>query len=639
MSSSIRARNTLAVLALAGALDSAVMAQAPASAGSTTPSAAPLPDGFAPRAFQVLGNPLLEVRDPLDRGLAAELGYAPYWRTVRGTPRPLLLGRAEPGEWKELRAPDAPAARGVWLADGAQIAQGAALYAPLARELVLDVAVTGRARIEVVDGAGKRFARDVDAPAGAPAVRITGAEIAAEFGAAPLPRLTVLVAGAGARVERIELRAALPAPDAAALLREIESELAWFFATWSERALDSVGPRATAFWARDFDAETGATLALLPKSPVLDAYWQQLLDAWEADPRPEWGALLERHFADLLELGLHPATGLPRAWNAERDEPFDDGTLEVHVYMRHLLELAERGPQSLRKRALGAALRIGELVLARGVLPDGSIAAAYRSFDGAPSTDTVPIRRLDVPAQLARLSAQSTDARFGNAAREALFALEFAHHWPGTWDHIDPGFDDNFGHYGERAVAAARALPSVAAFQEFAVTGYLRYGPLLTQALRFGGNIAADQTRCWWILRELAVLDPGLRDVTRVLLLEAARNHFHGQQGAAGAWLDVTIQGFEPISNLPVGDTSGVPQNLLGGLAHVYEREPDLAAPELRAMFAAVMLSTRAQYKQQYGYVSGTRRSEGRGATNSAAATLRYTSGLVAMLRRLKGLD
>lgn len=619
-----RARNRLAALVLA--------------CGSAAAQAAP-PQGFAPRSFQVLGNPRLRAGDALDRGLAAERGQLPYWRTTRGTPLPLLEGRAEPGAWAELRARDAPAAVGLWLADGAQVAQGAALYAPLAAELVLELTLSGRARIELADGAGKRFTRDVELAAGAPPVRITGAEIAQELGAAPLPRLQVLVSGAGARVERIELRGALPAPDEADLLRDIEGELAWFFSTWSERALDIGGPRATAFWARDFDAVSGATLALLPKSPVLDAFWQQLLDAWEADPRPEWGALLERHVADLLELGLHPSTGLPRAWNAERDEPLDDGVLEVHLYMRHLLELAERGPAAYRKRALGAALRIGEHVLARGVLPDGSIAAAYRTADGAPSTDTVPIRRLDVPAQLARLSAATTDARFGEAAREALFALEFAHHWPGTWDRIDPGFDDNFGHYGERAVAAARALPSVAAFRAFALSGYLRYGPLLTQALRFGGNIAADQTRCWWILRELAVLEPGLRDATRLLLLEAARNHFAGQQGAAGAWLDVTIQGFEPISNLPVGDTSGVPQNLLVGLAHVYERSPDLAAGELRAMFAAVMLSTRAQYKAEYGYISGARRAQGRDASNSAAGTLRYTSGLVAMLRRLKGLD
>jgi hypothetical protein len=607
-------------------------------ATATTAAQTALPDGFVPRAIQLLGNPRLEVRDPLDRGLAAELGRVPHWRTTRGSPRPLLEGRAEPGEWKDVRAPDAPAVSGIWLADGAQIAQSAALYAPLAGELVLEVAVTGRARIEVVDGNDKRYARDLEVAAGEPAVRITGAEIAASIGAAPLPRLSVLIAGAGARVGQVELRCATPAPSEAALLREIETELAWFFTTWSERALDTLGPRATAFWARDFDAVSGATIAPLPKSPVLDAYWQQLLDAWEADPRPEWGALLERHVADLLELGLHPATGLPRAWNAERDEPIDDGTVEVHVYMRHLLELAERGPTAFRTRALDAALRIGEHVLARGVLPDGSIAAAYRSSDGAPSTDTVPIRRLDVPAQLARLSARSADMRFAAAAREALFALEFAHHWPGTWDRIDPGFDDNFGHYGERAVAAARALPSAAEFRAFALSGSQRYGPLLAQALRFGGNVAADQTRCWWILRELAVLEPGLSDATRLLLLEAARNHFQGQQGAAGAWLDVTIQGFEPISNLPVGDTSGVPQNLLVGLAHVYEREPDLAAGELRAMFAAVMLSTRAQYKEQYGYVTGARRAEGRGAQNSASATLRYTSGLVAMLRRLKGI-
>jgi hypothetical protein len=614
---------------------------APPAALPAAQSAA-LPDGFAPQRFQLLGNPRLELREPADRALAAARGHVPYWKVVRGAPRPLYEGRAEPGEWKELADPAGPVVVGLWLASGAQVAQGASLYAPYAGELSLELRVSGRARVELVDGAGKRFTRDIEAGSGAASdaqtLKIDGAELVAAFGGAPLPRLTLLLSGADARIEHVELRAPLPAPDEAALRVAIVAELDAFFATWSERALDSLGPRPTAFAAIDFDALTGARIATLPKSPVLDAFWEQLLDAWEAEPRPAWSALLERYLADFFELGLHPESGLPRTWNAERDEPIDDGTLEIHRHLRFLLELAERGPNSVRKRALGAALRIGVHVLARGVLPDGSIAAAYRSSDGAPSTDTVPIRRLDVPAQLARLSAKSHDERFGAAARDALFTLEYAHHWPGTWDHIDPGFDDNYGHYGERAVAMAEALPGEPAFRAFALSGYLRYGPLLGQALRYGGNVAADQTRCWRILRQLAELEPGLRDATRILLLEAARNHFQGQQGAGGAWLDLTIQGFDPVS-LPVGDTGGVPQNLLSGLAHVYEREPDPAAGELRAMYAAVWLSTRAQYKAPFGYVTGVRRNEGRGAENSASATLRLTSGLVAMLRRLEGLE
>ena len=35
----------------------------------------------------------------------------------------------------------------------------------------------------------------------------------------------------------------------------------------------------------------------------------------------------------------------------------------------------------------------------------------------------------------------------------------------------------------------------------------------------------------------------------------------------AGTWLDVTIVGFDPATNLPVGDVIGLPQNLLAGMA------------------------------------------------------------------------
>lgn len=606
-------------------------------AGFASAQAEP-PRGFARREVQVLGNPALELLAPTDRELSAQRRQLPYWKLLNGTTRPWLDGAKSPGEWAALLDPSAPRVVGLWLEGGAQIAQSAAAYAPFAAELSIRVRLSGRARIEVIDGNGRRFARDFDQAGEPETAVIRGAELVAAFGAPVLPRLQLRISGAGARIEEVELFVPLPAPDEAELLAEIESELGWFIATWSERALDTLGERKTAFAARDFDAVSGAPLAVLARSPVLDSFWQQLLDAWEADPRPEWSALLERYLADLFELGLQPGNGLPRAWDPERDVPVDDLTLEIHAHLRFLCELAERGPQAFRARAREAALKIGELVLALGVLPDGAVAAAYRSSDGRPSTDTVPIRRLDLPAMLARLGALSGDERYVSAARDALFALEFAHHWPGTWDRIDPGFDDNFGHYGERAAAAAHALPAEHSFRAFALSGHARYAPLLALALRFGGNVAADQVRCWRIFRELGELVPALREPNRALIVEAARNHFRGQQGASGAWLDLTMQGFDPVA-LPVGDTGGVPQNLLAGLAHAYEREPDAHAAELRAMFTAVMLSTRAQYRAEYGYVSGARRNEGRGAANSASATLRYTSGLVAMLRRLKGLD
>ena len=52
--------------------------------------------------------------------------------------------------------------------------------------------------------------------------------------------------------------------------------------------------------------------------------------------------------------------------------------MEIGQPLRFLLDLAERGPTSLRHRALEAAARIGEQVVLRGVMPDGVVAPVYR---------------------------------------------------------------------------------------------------------------------------------------------------------------------------------------------------------------------------------------------------------------------
>ena len=141
-------------------------------------------------------------------------------------------------------------------------------------------------------------------------------------------------------------------------------------------------------------------------------------------------------------------------------------------------------------------------------------------------------------------------------ARDAFAQFEFTHFWPGTWDAIDPGFDDNYGHYGARAVEAWKAHPDEAAFRNVAEGGARHYMPLWRDALQLGGNIAADQVRCWKILREVAALEPSLQDKVADLLHLAARNHYRGQQYADGTWGDVTIYHFDPKAHLEVGDVS-----------------------------------------------------------------------------------
>jgi hypothetical protein len=391
-----------------------------------------------------------------------------------------------------------------WLAldPGAVARQPFAAYAPTAAGLVVAGRVRGAGRVTIVDGQGGRATFEVGDAGDADAFEVRGEQIAGLLGRPIVPRFELELAARGdATVEwtALEARVPLPLVERAELRAEIASILGWILDTWTERAADVEG-RATAFLSAQFDAVTGERLAAIPGGLLpLQIF---LAEALESHADPKWSGMLDGFLADYLELGLHGTTGLPRRWDGTRDVPLDATYVQIAPDLSFLIGIAERGPEAWRARARAAAARIGETVLDHGVLPDGSVAAEYRPADAAISTNVPPLRRLDVPCQLARLAALLGDERYLRAARGAVLELEYTHAWPGTWDEIDPGFDDDFGLYGARAVEMLRVRPGERAFRDLFESGWRRYAPLWRDSTRFGGTVAADQVRCWALLAD-----------------------------------------------------------------------------------------------------------------------------------------
>lgn len=466
---------------------------------------------------------------------------------------------------------------------------------------------------------------------------------ATQLGGNVRPRVRIQLNGAtdaGAPLRsywsRLEVLAPLPCPSEEALRAEVSALLVRFFDTLSAACLDDQGPRPTPFLTFDFDADTGARL-LPPFAQTGYQTWNELLlRAWRAAPSPEWEAELVRFVEAYLELCLHPETGLERRWDPVRDAPVDGEPVEIRRGLAFLLDLYDGGPEALRPRALAAAERMGRTILARGVLPDGEVAASYRPSDGEPFFGVAQLRRLDVPAELARLAARTQDAelaaRARHAAEEAVLTLAYDHFWPGSWASIDPGFDDNYGHYGARATAMWAAHPGDEVFSALALSGFRRYAPLWLDATRYGGNVATDQVRCWEIALDIAALAPENGSEVARLLDAAAHAHFQGEQLPGGAWIDTTVRAFAPAF-LPVGDTGGVPQNLLEGLALVYgARDLGLATDAARARYAAVLRTTVAEFGRAHGFAGQRHAPAG---VPGYQASLMVTVGLVRMLEAL----
>lgn len=567
-----------------------------------------------------------EVRsfDLLDNGdfaedIAAKKGIdrVAWWRTSSG--RSQLERQAEtpclrtgPGEWAS---------------------QPIAAHAPLASGIVIRGECRGEGRLQVVEGDGTRTVFEVGGT-GWSGFEISLAELEREV----VPRLEIRLSPGEETAwwRGLSVDVPLPAPSVEELRQGIIAELDWIFRTWEEHGGDSHGTRDTAFISNFFDVLTGEPTNVLPGGHNIftDLVLRSALAAPEV---PGWSERASTAVADVLELGFHPGTGLPRSWDCFQDQPLDSGFVEVATHLGFLLDVAEEGPEELRDRARLLAVRAGETVLARGLLPDGEVCAKLRSSDGEPNSGYSQLRRLDLPAQLARLSAMTGREDFLLAALEGIAALEYTHAWAGSWEAIDPGFDDNYGHYGARSLTAWRAAPEAEPFRRLTLSGVDFYSPLWANALRHGGNVAADQVRCWEIFGDVAELAPDRRGAISSLLRAAMRSHLKGMQLGDGTWVDVTIFDFEPKLGLQVGDTLGVPQNLLSGLARLHD--PELAGvpggvrlEEVRSAFAAVLLTTRGAFRREFGYLPGRFEQAG---TNESVASLRLAVGLVGMLERL----
>ncbi|MEM7310010.1 MAG: hypothetical protein AAF682_25265 [Planctomycetota bacterium] len=559
-----------------------------------------------------------------------DVGGAPWWT-------PLGAG----GEVVDVEGRPELLLRG----DAAGVVQPVAVYAPWIGRVVLRGQVRGRGSLTVYCGGTATHEFDGD-PARLQDFEVVMAE-ATQLQGKLRPRLRVQLSGesdfgapASSWWSALEVLAPLPCPSEPALREEVFGLFSAYVDEVLARALDDVGERATPFVAFDFDAETGARIEGSLRRRVGDVgFHDLLLRAWRARPEPAWEAALQEFLDAYLTLCLHPDTGLECRWDPRADVRTADEPVEVHRGLGFLLDVAEHGPASHRSRALAAAERMARTILAHGVLPDGEVAARYRPSDGVPFFDVPHLRRLDVPAQLARVASRTADAQLGGsllrAAEEACLTLAYDHYWPGDWANVDPGFDDNFGHYGERATTMWEAHPESGVFRALALSGFRRYAPLWRNALRYGGNVAADQVRCWKIFARIARLEPDERSAVAELLHAAAHSHFKGEQLASGAWIDTTVKRFHPVQ-LPVGDIGGVPQNLLEGLAALYgERELGLRGEELRSMYVAVLRATVDGFRRPFGFVGGRAAAPGRSQPAYAGST-RLAIGLVEMMEALR---
>jgi len=581
----------------------------------TAASALPAPA----QSERVLLVPLVE-NGSFDEATIPELPRRlPWWRPTSGRPRTV------------------EGAGATWLvtAPGEAVGQPIPAYAPLLSRLEVRGRVRGRGQLSLLEGSGARAELELGGGEEPVEFAITGRDLAERLDRAPVPRLELELSAApgsaGASWSGIEVRVAFPLPAEDALREEVLEHLHAALDPWLELSLDREGPRETAFAAHLFDAVTGERIDTLPCG--LHPLFEALLAVPEELRTPRWSAALEAYVADFLALALHPGTGLPRLWDALRDEPLDDRGVEIAAPLGFLLDLADRGPARLREPALAAAARIGAVVLERGILPDGSVAPLYRPADGEPSLEVSRLRRLDLPAQMVRLAARTGEPRLASAARRALAQLELTHHWPGDWQEIDPGFDDDFGHYAARAALMLEADPGDALARRFVRQGFERYRAPWRDAMRFGGSMAADQVRCWHLLARFSALEPEILPELRPLLEDAVRSHLAGEQYSSGAWGDVTYYGFDPKRDLAVGDLPGLPANLLRGLALACEPRLGLDRERLLAIFTAVLRSSGESYRRPFGYLSTLREVAGH---NHAGGSLRLAPALTEMLAQLE---
>ncbi len=505
-------------------------------------------------------------------------------------------------------------------------------YAPLIEQFMVRGTVRGQGRLTIIDGLNRSASLEVGGDGERLDFEWSGAEFARALGESPTPRLSLqLEAREGvAEWTNLEFLVAFPFPSEEELRAEVVAGLHYSLDPWIELGVDRVGPRETGLFPTLFDAITGGVIVILNTGfhPVADS----LLQAVQHEPDPLWTDALETFCADYLELCFHPETGIPRLWDPQLDVPKDETHSQIHIALRFLLDMHERGPEAHRPRARELIGKIAQSVLASGLLPDGNMAPLYRPRDGASSNEAVPLRRLDMPAQMTRIAALNGDERCLIAARSAVATFLYTHYWAGRWNHIDPGFDDDFGHYGARAGLMAECFPEEAIFRRVIDTGWAHFSVVWRQALRFGGSMAADQVRCWKLLLAYSELRPEIRPTLDKLLEGAVMGHLRGEQYSGGAWGDVTYYGYKPSVGLQVGDLPGTPTNLLEGIALCYGTGLGPADEDLRAIFTGVLRNSMEVYGREHGLLSTMREIDG---PNHAGGSVRIAPALTEMLAKL----
>lgn len=563
-----------------------------------------------------------------------ELLRSPGFQAVRGAnpSTPLAWWRSSRGHGLT------EAAGGIRTAGDDWAEQPVAFPAEHAAGLELSLVVSGEARLKLRDGRGREGTKDFGAAGEQTSLRLDHGALAELLGGDPVPRLVVRLEGRGeqgAVWSQVSCALPLPAPSPRELRQELVEEVEWVIGLYREQGADERGPERTAFVANYFDVLTGERLYPLPgrHSSVADLYLN-------AARRGVPGAA-EANLAmvgDLLRLGFSPDTGLPWMLDCDTDKPRANTPLEPHKTLEFLVDLAEHGAPGLseeqRAQAHGAGRRLAATCLAKGTLPDGQLAAKYVPGTGQPSVSYPALRRLDMPAQIASIARFDGHPKPPIAVIDAVAHLLYTHIWVGDWDEIDPGFDDNYGHYGGRGVVMWSAYPEVPMFRELAMGGWDYYAPRWRDTLRFGGNVAADQVRCWRIFSEASRLDGQIVEPLAMLLRDALVMHWKGQQYDGGAWGDVTVKRFDPKGNLQVGDIKGLPQNMLNGMAVLYDRRfaeaPEgMGLAEQRARIDAVLDSTREHYRRPFGYLAT--RTEVAG-DNPCGGELGLAAGLVEIL-------
>jgi hypothetical protein len=541
----------------------------------------------------------------------------PWWRSTRGM--------------AQLQTVDDVVT--VVTGDGVIAEQPIGVYEGALDALRISFRLRGSGILKITDGRGVVAELPFGGADGMASYQVNPEALIQAFGGAPQPRLLLTLTSVDlAYWTDVVVTTELPAPSVSELRALCIEELHWIISLWLDRAVADEGP---AFPRSLFDVVTGDRLDF-----VLDgghnAWSEVLVRAAAQDPR--WRSQADRLVEDWLTLATNPTTGLPCGWSVEKNERIDR-VAEVHSALSFLQDLGEGAfglSEDVQRRAKDIAALAFASIAREGPRPDGEIAAAYHSGDGRAIPDVSDLRRLHVPALLARHAASQGDEAGLRLARQAVAAFLYTHLWVGEWHEIDPGFDDRFGNYGACGVELWRAAPKDKYLAHITRSGIKYFLPRWHDALRFGGNIAADQVRCWKLMLEACELDPSIRTELAPVLRSAVHAHLAGQQYSDGAWGDVTFKHADPRTELEVGDLIGTPQNLLEGLALLHDARLEgaggLPLALVRAHFLAVLETSRAHYKRDFGYLSSREENPG---DDMPRASLGVAVALLTLLERL----